>query len=454
MKYDLAIIGGGPGGYNAAAAAAKEGLKVILFEKAELGGTCLNRGCIPTKAMIHTAEIWSEMNNADESGLHADKLSYRVPAIHRRKNNVVATLRSGVEMLMKSSGVTVINGTAQVVGEGKVLCNNETYEAKDILIAAGSVPAKPPIPGIDLPGVFSSNEVLEGNGKTLASMIIIGGGVIGVEIAGVYAALGCKVTILEAMDRLLPPMDAEIAQRLTVIMKKRGIAVNTKAMVSGIADGGEGKIVTFKDKNGAEQSVTAMGVLVCTGRRACVAGIFSDNYCPDMERGAIVADELGRTSLPHLYVIGDAKARNIQLAHVAEAQGRNIAAFLSGKTPHMDMSVVPSCVYTSPEIASVGLTEAQAKEAGYAVTVGKCVTGANGKCVIEGGENGYVKLVADSATGVLLGAQLVYPRATDIIGELTLAVQKKLTVKDLASVIHPHPTFCEGILAAAESMID
>lgn len=454
MKYDLAIIGGGPGGYNAAAAAAKAGLRVVLFEKAELGGTCLNRGCIPTKAMIHAAELWTEMGRADDFGLHAEKRSYRVPAIHRRKSAVVRSLRDGVEALMRASGVTVVRGQARIPAEGCVECGGETYAATDVLVAAGSVPARPPIPGIDLPGVYSSNDLLEGNGRALASLIIIGGGVIGVEIASVYEALGCKVTILEAMERLLPTMDAEIGQKLGLILKKRGVEIQTKAMVSGIADGGEGKVVSYRDKSGAEKTATAMGVLVCTGRRACLDGLFGAHYCPATERGAIVADELGRTSLAHLYVIGDAKAGNIQLAHVAEAQGRNIAAFLAGKAPHIDMSVVPGCVYTSPEIASVGLTEAQAREAGRAVKCGKSVTGANGKCVIAGGESGYIKLVADADTGVLLGAQLLYPRATDIIGELTLAVQHKLTVRDLASVVHPHPTFCEGVLAAAEAIAD
>ena len=454
MEFDLAVIGAGPGGYTAAEAAAKEGLSVVLFEKDKLGGTCLNRGCIPTKALLHAAETWKAVCASDELGIHVEGASYDFAAMHARKDQVVDSLRDGIAKLMKANKVCVVEGEAQITAPGVVECAGERYEAKDLIIATGSVPSVPPIQGRELEGVYTSDDLLEGGGKELSSLAIIGGGVIGVEMAGIYATLGCKVTVLEALDHLLPPMDKEIAQRLTANFKKQGIAAAPKAMVKGIARDGEELVVTYEDKAGAAHEVRAEGVLVATGRRASVQGLFAEGcgWEPELERGAVVADELGRTSVEHLYVIGDAKSRTIQLAHVAEAQAKNAVATIVGKPAPVDVSVVPNCVYTSPEIASVGMTEAEAKEAGYAVSCGKSLSGSNAKCLIEGCTSGYIKLVADAQTGRLLGAQLVYPRATDLVEELALAIQQGLTVDDVAGVIHPHPTFSEGVLAAAEAI--
>lgn len=449
MKYDLAVIGGGPGGYTAAAEAARYGLQVVLFERSSLGGTCLNRGCIPTKALLHASETYAALTHAEGLGVTAQGLSYDFAAMHRRKNQVLLSLRQGVEKLMSSRKVTVIQGTAKITGEGRVVCGGDTCEAANIIVACGSKPFLPPIPGIDLPGVYTSNELLEGDGVPFRSLVIIGGGVIGVECASVYLPLGCEVTVLEAADHILPPMDKEIAQRLNMALKQQGASIVTKARVTNISGTPGGMTVTYQDKKGTEFTVTAEGVLAAAGRRAAVEDLFVFGAAPELERGAIVADAQGRTSIPDVYVIGDAKAGNIQLAHVAAAQGKNVAAVIAGREPPVDESIVPNCVYTTPEIASVGLTEEQAKAAGIIVKSQKYLTGANGKCLIEGAESGYVKLVADSADGTLLGAQLVCPRATDLIGELALAVQRKLTVQELAAVIHPHPTFCEMISDAA-----
>ena len=450
MQFDLAVIGAGPGGYTAAEAAAKEGLSVVLFEKDKLGGTCLNRGCIPTKALLHAAETWVAVNTASELGISVEGASYDFAAVHARKDAVVDTLRDGIAKLMKAGKVQVVFGEAQIVAPGVVACGEERYEARDVIVATGSVPSVPPIAGHDLPGVYTSDDLLENGGKELSSLAIIGGGVIGVEIAGIYAALGCEVTVMEALDHLLPPMDKDIAARLNASFKKQGVKVAAKARVQGIAQGEGGLVVTYEDKAGAAHEVTAQGVLIATGRRANVAGLFAEGCgCePELERGAVVADELGRTGVEHLYVIGDAKARTIQLAHVAEAQAKNAVATIVGKEPPVDVSVVPNCVYTMPEIASVGLTEAEAKEAGYAVRCAKSLAGANAKCQIEGVTSGYIKTVADAESGRLLGAQLVYPRATDLVEELAVAVARGLTVDEVAGVIHPHPTFSEGVLAA------
>lgn len=452
MHYDIAIIGGGPGGYTAAEKAAKAGLQVVLFEQEDLGGTCLNRGCMPTKALLHSAETFAALAHAQDLGVHTQGASYDFAAMHQRKAQVVETLRQGVEKLMKANKITVVHGQACIQKAGMVTCNDETYEVQDILIATGSKVAYPPIPGIDLPGVYNSRDMLQGNGQDFSSLVIIGGGVVGVEFASIYRCLGCQVTLLEAADHILPFMDREIAQRLTMILKKQGVTVEAKAMVQRIEGYPDAMTVTYTDKKGAEHQITAQGVLAAAGRIANLDGLFGPDFSLELDRGAVVGDEIGRTSVPHVYVIGDAKARNIQLAHVASAQGENVIADILGKRPPLDMSVVPSCVYTVPEIASVGLTEEKAKADGIAVKTGKYLTGANGKCLIEGTESGYVKLVTDSATGRLLGAQLVCPRATDMVGELTVAIQKGLTAADLAQVIHPHPTFSEMLFGAAEGL--
>lgn len=453
MSYDLAIIGGGPGGYTAAAAAAKAGLSVVLFEKDQLGGTCLNRGCIPTKALLHAAEAWRSMADAEDLGLRAEHASFDWAAIQNDKTRTVDTLRQGVARLMQAGKVTVVQGTAQVAAEGAVLCGGVRYQATDIVVAAGAAPALPPIPGRALPGVFTSDDLLQGNGKALASLVIIGGGVIGVEMAGVYSAFGCPVTILEQADRLLPTMDRELGQRLAAMLKKQGVAVATNASVQQICQTGDNLLVQYDDAKGQTVGAGAAGVLIATGRRPAAERLFAGAYRPDIERGGILADEAGRTLLPHLYAIGDVKTGNIQLAHLAEAQGKNVVAAILGRPLPVDVGLVPACVYTTPEIASVGMTEAEAKAAGIPVRCGKALSGANGRCVIAGCRSGFIKLVSQAETGRLLGAQLCWPRATDLIGELALAVQRGLTAADIAGLIHPHPTFAEGIRTAAEQLL-
>lgn len=435
MMYDIAIIGGGPGGYTAAEEAAARGRSVVLFERDLVGGTCLNRGCIPTKALLHDA-----MPDASFAAMHA------------RKKAVVDQLRDGIEKLLKKRKVTIVRGMATVVSPGVVTCGNETFEAHDIIIATGSVPAIIPVPGIDLPGVYSSNDLLEGEGLHVSSLVIVGGGVIGVEFATLYASLGARVTIVEATERILPPMDREISQRVTMHLKKRGIAVETSARVTALEGEPSSMKVRYTDKRGNEKMAEAEGVLIACGRRANTQGLFAEGCEPELSRGALVCDESGRTSIGHLWAIGDVVAGNIQLAHVAEAQARNVVAVICSDTPLVSMKVVPSCVYTSPEVASVGITEAEAKAQGLDVRVGKALTGANGKCLIEESESGYVKLVADAATGAILGAQLVCPRATDLVSELALAISLGCTATQLSSVIHPHPTVSELISAAARTL--
>ena len=436
MAFDVAIIGGGPGGYTAAAEAAGRGLSTVLFEAGKLGGTCLNRGCIPTKALLHEAE--AGVTDAQ--------------AMIGKRDATVTALRAGVEKLMKARKVTVVNGFAQITGPGAIACNGEAFEARDIVVATGSAPSVPPIPGADLPGVYTSNDLLEGDSPLPRSIIIVGGGVIGMELALFFALEGSQVHVLEAMERILPPLDHEIAQRVAMHAKKRGIAIEASAKVTGISGEPGSMTIAYTNKKGAACEVCAEGVLIATGRRANTAGLFAEGTAPEMERGAIVADEAGRTDIGHLCVIGDARARNVQLAHVAEAQARNVIASIAGAEPPVDESVIPSCVYLSPEVATVGMTEDEAKAAGREVVCGKALTGANGKCLIEGSESGYAKLVCDAQTHVLLGAQLVCPRATDMIAELALAIRLGATAEQLAATIHPHPTISEMVGEAARAI--
>ena len=443
MKFDVAIIGAGPGGYTAAERAAHKGLSVVLFEKDELGGTCLNRGCIPTKALLHGAHSGESFSE-----------------LHDKKNAVVETLRGGIEGLMKSAKVQVVNGEAHIAGRADnawtIDCVGETYAAKNIIIATGAAPSVPPIKGAKKEdgslseGVYTSDDLLEGGGKNLQSLIIIGGGVIGVEIATFYANIGTQVTVLEAMDHILPPMTREIAQRAAMNLKKRGVETQAQVKIEEIKGEPGYMQVDYLDKKGEPQSITADGVLMATGRRANAEEIFAGVQGLEFERGAIMADELGRTGAEGIYVIGDAKARNIQLAHVAEAQAKNAVSVICGEEPMVDIATVPSCIYTDPEIATVGISEDDAKAAGIEVRTVKIPTGSNGKCLIEEAESGFVKLVIGEGD-VILGAQLICPRATDLIAELALAVSHKMTTRDIASVIHPHPTFSEMILAAADA---
>ena len=449
MKYDIAVIGAGPGGYTAAAKAGRLGRSVVLFEKSQLGGTCLNRGCIPTKALLHSAELLGAIKDAGRFGIRVGDVAADQKAMHQRKNEIVESLRGAIGKLMKVAKVEVVAGMAQITAPGVISCNGIEYKAENIIVAAGSQPAMPPIPGSDSIGVYTSNDLLEGEGKAFKSLVIIGGGVIGVECASIYLNLGCQVTIVELAEHILPPMEKEIAQRLAMKLKKLGAVLEASCKVQAISGEAGSMSVTYLDKNGKEQVACAEAVLMAAGRRAALEGLFGEGMAPEMSRGALVADAAGRTSIPGLYVIGDAMAGNIQLAHVAAAQGENVIDVIGGGRGTVDMKVVPSCVYTCPEIASVGLSQEQAKERGLSVVVKKLPTGSNGKSLIAGGDGGFVKLVA-AEDGTLLGAQLVCDRATDLIGELAVAVRLGLKLEDIAATIHPHPTFVEMIGQAAK----
>lgn len=449
QEYDLVVIGAGPGGYVAAIKAAQSGMKTLVVESREVGGTCLNRGCIPTKTLMHTAELLREMNNCKSLGIHVQGVTFNLEEMFARKDDVVRQFRNGIGQLFKANQIDCMAGFATITGEHQVTVRNDENEriitTEHILIATGSVPSRPPIEGIHLPNVVTSDELLSMNTKLYSSLVIIGGGVIGMEFATIYNALGCEVTVIEALDRILPLMEKEISQNLTMILKKRGVKIYTSAMVEKIS--GENDLTCYFQQKGAAQNVSANGILVAIGRKPNTDHLFGKQISIDCEHGGIAVNENYRTSIANVYAIGDV-IRGIQLAHTASAQGVNAVSAMLGKPAPINMAVIPSCVYTSPEIACVGLTAEEAKAKGVAVKIGKYLMAANAKTVITQQERGFIKLVFDENTDAILGAQLMCARATDLISELSTAIANGLTRQQLSGVIRPHPTFSEGITEA------
>ena len=452
MDYDLIVIGAGPGGYEAAFEAADLGMKTALVEKKEPGGTCLNRGCIPTKALLYAAELYRSMKSADTFGVFAEGIRYDLRKMQERKRDVVLQLRKGIGDTAKRKKVDMIHGTATVCGEGRVQISTEEGErnltAGRILIATGSRPVKPPIEGIDLPGVVTSDELLD-NEEMISSLVIIGGGVIGVEFAALYEALGVKVTVIEAMPQLLPNLDRELAQSLKMLMKKHGITVCTGARVEVIRQHESGRLICEYTADKPE-TAEADAVLVCVGRRPYTEGLFAEGIRPETDRGCLKVNERYETSLPGVFAIGDVTG-GIMLAHAAAAEGRNAVRHMAGQPEAEDMRWIPSCIYTAPEIACVGMSADEAKAAGIDADSRKIPMGANGRTVITGGERGYIRIVFEKKTEKLLGAQMMCERATDLISEFTQALYAGLTMQDLARLIRPHPTFSEAISGAARN---
>ena len=453
--YQLLIIGAGPGGYVAALHAAKRGLKTAVIENREVGGTCLNRGCIPTKTLLHSSEIIAGINGGEKFGVGAERVHFDMSAIFARKREVSAKLSGGIEGMFRAAKVDLLRGTGTVTGSGTVKFVGEEGEkvitAERILLATGSVPARPPIPGLDLPGVLTSDELLEGCAHLYDSLVIIGGGVIGVEFATFYADLGCKVTIIEGLDRLLPNMDRELGQNLSMILKKHGVDVYTNSLVANVEKDGDALKVNFTNKDKA-LSVSGEAVLCAIGRRPYTEGLFADGVGVEMNGRSIRVDENYETSLPGVYAIGDVSSK-IQLAHVASAQGTDCVERMVGGKGMTDLSAVPSCIYCVPEIACVGITADEAKAAGREVVSGKYVMFSNGKTVIRDGDRAFMKVVADKATHVIVGAQFMCEHATDMISEMATAIVNGLTVEQMLKVLRPHPTFEEGVHDALEDVL-
>lgn len=449
--FDLIVIGGGPGGYGAAEYAAHHGYTVALVERDRLGGTCLNRGCVPTKAYLHTAQVVSEAAAyAPETLTRFDR-----NAMFARKNETVETLVKGIGMLMKAGRVAVYDGTGTLLSAAAPFVvrvthadgEAETLEGKRVLIATGSAPSRLPVPGCDNPTVWTSDDLLaEAGTQPFQSLLIVGGGVIGVEMACIYARLGVAVSILEAEKRCLPMLDVELGRSAEAMLKGLNVTLLTDARLQGIAQIEGGFTATY-EKNGTAGEITCERALLATGRRPVTDGLLEGGVSLAMNRRFIAVDEHFRTNIAGIYAIGDVNGV-FQLAHAAHAQGVAAVSDMLGIPSPINPNLVPSCVYTAPEIASVGLTPDEAKAQGREVVTGKALTTQNARTLIEGIGRGFIKLVFDRETRKLVGAQLFCGRATDLVGELTVAIENGLTAADLLRPLRAHPTFEESITDA------
>ena len=455
MDYQLIVIGAGPGGYTAALRAAALGLRTAVVECREVGGTCLNRGCIPTKTLLHASQVYRDAVDGAAMGVHAANATFDMGEIFAYKRGVSEKLRDGIHGLLKSAKVDLIVGVGRIAAPGQVDVTAadgtvNRYTAERILIATGSVNVRPPIPGLALPGVMTSDELLEGCDRLYDSLIIIGGGVIGVEFATFYRNLGCAVTLVEGMDRLLPNMDRELGQNLQQIMKKQGVEVLTNAMVQSLEETENGLAVHVVQK-GTEKTVTGEKVLCAIGRRAYWDGVFADGLTPEVRGKSLQVDENFQTSIPGVYAIGDASSV-VQLAHVAAAQGTACVERMCGVQDHVDLNVIPSCIYSAPEIAVVGITEAEAKEQGIPAVVGKCTMFGNARTVIEDPGRCFMKIVAHAETHEILGASLMCQHASDMISQISAAMVNHQTAEDLRRVMRPHPSFEEAMTEALDAL--
>lgn len=441
--YDVAIIGGGPAGYNGAIRASELGLKVALIENAELGGTCLNRGCIPTKSLLKSAELIEDAKSSGLFGVAIDNITFTLDKIYERKDQVIEKLRKGIIMLMKKHGITVINGEASFIDSSTINIKNaegdQPLAARNFIIATGSTPSELNIPGAKY--AINSEDVLKAP-INANDIVIIGGGVIGVEYACFFSGIGVTVTVVEAEQRILPVLDKDISLHLSLQLKKRGVKLITGAFVKEIADSGS-KVVVEKD--GAITTIDTEATIISIGRTANIINLKLDNAGVNYDR-RIITDCNGRTNVANIFAVGDA-ASPIQLAHYAEASALNAAEIIAGNKPPINLSVVPSCIYTVTEIASVGILDAENTFSG------KALMGANGKANIEDKTSGFVKTVFDKESGKLVGAVIMCSRATDMIAELALALSTGLTAEDIVKTIHPHPTLSEAVRVSAEEAL-
>jgi dihydrolipoamide dehydrogenase len=441
--FDLTVIGSGPGGYVAAIHAARLGASVAILEQdaEEWGGTCLNKGCIPTKTLVQCAEVLHTVQRAREFGVSIAEPSVDWAAMQSRKDWVVRGLRRGVQSLLQANGVEMITARGRLAGGTRVAADGRELESRAVLLAPGSQVALPPIQGIDL--CLTSDTILQLD-HVPTSLIVIGGGVVGMEFAGIFSLLGCRVTVIEMLDQILSPVDPLVAMRFMKIMGGRSVEIHLNARVEEVAR--EDELLRVRFASGIE--LRSEQVLVATGRRPSTDDLGLEAAGVATERGAITVDEHMRTSADGVYAIGDATGISM-LAHTASYQGEvAVANALGEKRISADYTAIPACVYTDPEIAYVGLSEAQARSRGEEVRVGQFPFAALGRAAVLGETEGLVRVVADK-DGYLLGVTIMGPRATDLIAEAALALNMGITAAELSHVMHAHPTLPEAIAEAA-----
>jgi dihydrolipoamide dehydrogenase len=449
----ITVLGAGPAGYAAALRAVQKGAKVTLIEKERLGGTCLNWGCIPTKAWVESAHRWRAIQEAADFGLECTAHRPNLQAIVARKNQVVETLVGGIQQLMAKQKVHVLRGRGTVVNPRLVSVqladgSREEVENDYLILATGSVPASLPIPGLDLPGVLTSKEALDLT-ELPSSLVVIGGGVIGLEFANVFQALGSKVTVVELLPRILPGVDGEIVRRLMPILKKNGLEIRVSTKLLEIKKQDDQLALILEGSKGVE-TLTAEKVLVATGRIPSLCGVEAPALGLELDGRFVKVNAYLETNLPGVYAIGDI-VKSPMLAHVATAEAETAVENIFGEKDAMDYSAVPAAVYISPEVASVGLTEEEAKEQGLAYKVGKFPFTANGRALTLGEAQGVVKIIAGE-DGRILGAHLLGPQASELVTELTLALRWGMTAEQISHTIHAHPSLAEAVLESAHSV--
>lgn len=442
----IIIIGAGPGGYETALAAAKQGVEVVLIEASDVGGTCLNSGCIPTKTFCRHAQLIEEIRNSSVFGIETGDCTFNYTSIVQRKNQVVSQLQSGIMSLLKHPSITYVKGKASFAAADKVVVDGQEYQADAIIVATGSVPAKLPIPGVGLEGVLDSAALLDSE-ELPSSICIIGAGVIGLEFASILKAFGTKVTVLEYCKEILPRFDKDLAKRLKQNLSKKGIDIVTQARVVEMQNSDDGMCVRYEYK-GQVQELISDKVLMAVGRKANLSSLnFSDLGITCGPTGVAV-DENYQTNVPGIYAIGDINGQ-MMLAHAATYQGKIALAHILGEESQVNLSIMPAVVFTSPEVATVGLTEEDCESAGIPYKCFKSFYRANGKAVSAGETDGYCKLIAtDDKEQKILGCHILGAHSSDIIQEVAALMYKQGTIKDLSSIVHPHPTLSEVISAA------
>lgn len=458
--YDLTVIGAGPGGYAAAVKAAELGAKVCIVEKDSLGGVCLNKGCIPTKVIIKSADTLEEIRRSSEFGIDTDGYHIDLKKINERKNEVVLRLRQGMETLLKVKGIDVIKGEASLRAADRIEVDSKTINSRYIIIATGAVPMEQEGLKIDHHHILSSDDALQLD-RIAKDIIIIGAGAIGCEFASIYHSLGSRVTIIELLDQLLPDEDKEIAGRLEVNFKKSGInVIKNSKVVSVEAKNGVTPVRNLGSEGGNEISngvrvnletqgtVEAEAALLCIGRRANLSGLHPDKIGLRTDNGRIWVDGNLKTNIPNIYAVGDVTGRYF-LANVASYEGAVAAESIFGTAHPADYSGIPVCIFTRPQISRIGLTEEKARGLGLEFLVTRIPFAAISKAHILGETEGLVKLISDAQTDQVLGTHLFGPSATELISEFAIAMKGRMTIKKLTEVVYPHPTLSEGVLEVA-----
>lgn len=453
VEADVLVIGAGPGGYVAAIYAAKHGLKTVIVEKEKLGGTCLNVGCIPTKALIRSSEVFHNFKNAENFGISAEHIQMEMAKVIEQKDKIKDTLVSGIDYLLEKNGVRVIRGSASFIDNKQVLVKNRkdeyTIQATNTLIATGSKISKINLPGVEHDFVLNSTSALQQK-ENFKSITIIGGGVIGMEFAFIYSNFGIEVNVIEYCDRLLTMVDEDVSEEIRNIAAERGIRVHTGARVTRIEKDQNGNAVVIFEKDDTEMFMTSEKVLVAIGREPNFEGLDIDKAGVTLNENGkgIAVNEHLQTSVDHIYAIGDVTNR-IQLAHVASHEGTAAIDHILGKPSTLNYDMVPNVIFTSPEIASVGLTEQQALRQKMQITISKFPFQANGKALTMREEKGFVKLIKNNDNGKIVGASIIGPEASALISTLTVIINNGISEEEIIHTIFAHPTTGEAIHEAA-----